>query len=278
MKLKFSDRIGITSPPKFLQLEEMTNPLRNSLWNFLLNNFFQFERGLYLKSANLIGEKFLKIPIDEIPYIYGKCRDWFKNIFYKMEWYEVYNLIDFLAEYCYDICGFNKIKFRLEINQILKEEMSGYQFINDLLVPITNQEEIESITSCIKKATEHDFLGVKQHIETAISLLSQKPNPDYRNSIKESISALESLVKQISGEETGGLEKALSKLDAKIQFHGAFKSGLLKLYGYTSNEDGIRHPILAEPSVGFDEAKFMLIICSAIINFLISKSSICGLI
>ena len=278
MRIKFSDRIGITSPPKFLQLEEMTNPLRNSLWNFLLNNFFQFKSDLYLKPARLIGEKFLKIPIDEIPYVYVQCRDWFKNIFYKMKWYEVYNLIDFMGEYCYDICGFNKFKFRLEINQILKEEMSGYQFINDLLVPITNPEEIESITSCIKTASEYNFLGVKQHIETSISLLSQKPNPDYRNSIKESISGLESLVKQISEEETGGLEKALSKLDAKIQFHGAFKSGLLKLYGYTSDEDGIRHPILEEPSVGFDEAKFMLIICSAIINFLISKSSSCGLI
>jgi len=151
--------------------------------------------------------------------------------------------------------------------------MSGYQFINDLLAPITNQDEIESITSCIKKATEHKFHGIKQHIDTAISLLSQKPKPDYRNSIKESISALESLVKQISGEETGGLEKALSKLDEKVQFHGAFKAGLLKLYGYTSDEDGIRHPILEEPSVGFDEAKFMLVICSAIINYLISKGS-----
>jgi hypothetical protein len=105
-----------------------------------------------------------------------------------------------------------------------------------------------------------------------------KPTPDYRNSIKESISAIESLAKQITNEESGGLDKALSKLDSVVYFHKAFKAGLLSLYGYTSDEDGIRHAILEEPTVGFDEAKFMLISCSALVNFMISKANKGGLL
>ena len=49
--------------------------------------------------------------------------------------------------------------------------------------------------------------------------------------------------------------------------------GVDKLYGYTSDEDGVRHGIFDAPEIGFNEAKFMLVACSALINFLISKSS-----
>lgn len=109
-------------------------------------------------------------------------------------------------------------------------------------------------------------------------MLSQKPKPDYRSSIKEAISAVESLVKQITGEEGAGLDKALAKLEAKVKFHKAFKPGLLSFYGYTSDEHGIRHAILGEPNVGFYEAIFMLVSCSALVNFLIAKADSCGLL
>ncbi len=115
-------------------------------------------------------------------------------------------------------------------------------------------------------------------MRTALTLLSKKPKPDYRNSIKESISSIESLVKQITGKEDGGLAQALSILDKKVKFHGAFKSGLLNFYGYTSDEGGIRHAILEEKDIGFDEAKYMLVSCSALVNFLIAKAEKAGLL
>lgn len=45
----------------------------------------------------------------------------------------------------------------------------------------------------------------------------------------------------------------------------------MKLYGYASDEDGIRHPILDSTNVGFAEAKFMLVSCSAFVNFILEK-------
>jgi hypothetical protein len=164
-------------------------------------------------------------------------------------------------------------RFISEANRILEEESSGYRFVNGILAPITNPSELESIADAIEASHAMELFGTETHINDAIELLSKKPNPDYRNSIKESISAIESLVKQITNEEGDGLDKALNKLDAKVKFHGAFKSGLLSLYGYTSDEDGIRHAILNEPDLGFDEAKFMLVACSALVNFIIAKAS-----
>ncbi len=120
-------------------------------------------------------------------------------------------------------------------------------------------------------------MGTHEHIRTALQLLGKKPTPDYRNAIKEAISAIESIVKQISGKESVGLEGALKELSKGIEIHGALQSGFIKLYGYSSDEDGIRHPILDQPNIGFDEAKFMIVAGSAFVNFLISKAEAAGL-
>ena len=50
------------------------------------------------------------------------------------------------------------------------------------------------------------------------------------------------------------------------------KEGFVKLYGYTSDEHGIRHSMLDIPDIGFAEAKFMLVACSAFANFLIDSA------
>jgi hypothetical protein len=164
------------------------------------------------------------------------------------------------------------------MNRILEEELSAYRFIQGALVPISNAAEIAAIDEAAGHAATVGLDGVHTHIKTALALFSLKPTPDYRNSIKESISAVESAAKSISGTDKGELKDALAALEARIQVHGALKKGFLSLYGYTSDADGIRHALLDEPSVGFDEAKFMLVSCSAFATFLISKASSAGML
>lgn len=279
MKNKFSERIGVTPPSTTLQVEGMNDALRNSLWNYLLKTIFAAMPENIIKAVRIICEEVFKQPIDDLPLDYDEQKEWLKGEFFnsQFQWYEVYNLIEFISENIERMRGgFTPTLFQERANQILEREMSGYRFISGYLTPITNQEEVASIASSIEVARSSGLLGTQKHIETAISLLSRKPDPEYRNSIKESISAIESLTKQITGKDSTGLGEALKALDAKVKFHGAFKSGLLSLYGYTCDDDGIRHAILEEPTVGFDEAKFMLVSCSALVNFLIAKASAHG--
>jgi hypothetical protein len=89
---------------------------------------------------------------------------------------------------------------------------------------------------------------------------------------------VESAARQIAG-KGGELKDALSALEKKgVVLHGALKTGLFNLYGYTSDDDGIRHSILGEPTVGFDEAKYMLVTCSAFATFLMSKAGSAGVL
>lgn len=276
MSLKFSDRIGVTEVPDVLQVDGMSAALRNSLWNYLLKTIFSGDERFFRKTNVMICKSHFKLPVDTVPWIESQQSTWLRKYFFdsSFQWYQVYNLIEFIADNCHEMrWHFDPSSFKSEINQILEEELAGYRFIGGTLAPISSPEEISSITSALLAAQEKELYGTKKHIETALELMARKPTPEYRNSIKESISSIESLAKQLTGESGGGLEKALSKLDSVVHFHGAFKAGLLSLYGYTSDEDGIRHAILEEQDIGFDEAKFMLITCSALVNFIISKAT-----
>jgi hypothetical protein len=286
---KFSERIGI-SVPSTIQLDSVSDELRNSLWNYMVSLYDDSDRKYWIMVADNVARFFRKSPVDELPYSNTDCRKWLKAYFYKLEWYKLYDFIEFIAEdhehmtkepsygggYTYHRT--KRTDLTNIINYILERELSGYRFISGILSPISDKIEVDEIESAIKSAVNHGLLGVHEHIKTAIELLGKKPTPDYRNSIKEAISAVESIAKQISGTNAQGLSDPLNELAKKTDLHGALKEGFIKLYGYTSDEDGIRHSILEQANIGFTEAKYMIVSCSAFVNYLIEKADKAGLL
>jgi len=115
------------------------------------------------------------------------------------------------------------------------------------------------------------YSGVQQHLNQSLKLMSDRPNPDYRNSIKESISAVESICKIVTQDEKTTLGQALKIIENKYGLHEALKKSLSQLYGYTSDADGIRHAMLEESNLSYIDAKFMLVACTNFINYLIEK-------
>jgi hypothetical protein len=281
---RFSDRIGVTATPTVLQVESMDEPLGNSIWN-LIHGFFD---GRWESVAKLVAVHFRKFQVDELPSRPRECREWLKEYFVELEWYDVYNLLEFLVVNHHLITkqtepssSFYKREHEhmlQTINRILARERSGFRFVSGILSPISNPAEVAAIESAIAHAAREGLNGAHQHLRSALQLLGKKPHPDYRNATKEAISAVESVVKQMSGVASAGLDGALDALGKKVEIHGALKAGFRALYGYSSDESGIRHAILDQPNVGFDEAKFMVVSCSAFIFFLISKADAAGLL
>jgi hypothetical protein len=62
-----------------------------------------------------------------------------------------------------------------------------------------------------------------------------------------------------------------------IPMHPSLKSAFQNLYGYTSDANGIRHALLEEANLDFEDAKFMLVSCSAFVNYLVAKASKAGI-
>ena len=73
------------------------------------------------------------------------------------------------------------------------------------------------------------------------------------------------------------MRTALDKVAEKIELHSALKEGLKKISGYLSDADGIRHAMMDKSNLTLDDAKFMLVSCSAFFNYLIAKSQEAGI-
>ena len=154
------------------------------------------------------------------------------------------------------------------VNQVLEKESAGYRFVGGEITAISDKQEIESIETAL---ADNAFPGVQGHLRRALELFSDRKNHDYRNSIKESISAVESLAKSITSNENASLGDALAEIERSGEIHGALKKGFSSLYGYTRYADGIRPSMIDDPNLTAGDAIYFLVSCSAFINYLKSK-------
>lgn len=152
------------------------------------------------------------------------------------------------------------------MNQVFEDEYVGYRFVDGKIAPITDKNEIESI----EDACSNEFEGTRAHIKKAVGFIADREHKDYKNCIKESISAVESICSIVAEQKKSLLGDALKNLKKKgIKIHPQLESAFLKLYDYTNSEKGIRHANgMFESDVTFEEAKFMLVSCSAFVNYL----------
>ena len=272
--MKFSQRIGKTKIRTIIQKESIDDVLMNKIWNvFYKKIIYNFINNEFLSDLlKIYWEDFSNKRIDEFPgtdYALNDLKIWF----FKSKWYEVYDFIEFSAkiENNYNLEYQDKLEFIFNCNLVLKEELSAFRVIDYQIVPISDDIEIESIEEAID--TSGKFSNVTTHLSSAIEFLSDRENPNYRNSIKESISAIETICRIITGEHTLG--KALKKLEnSGVHINKQLKNAFEKLYLYSNDkETGIRHALIeAGYTPTFDEAKFMLVSCSAFINYLKSKN------
>ncbi|QQT55348.1 hypothetical protein I6I98_08875 [Sphingobacterium multivorum] len=278
--MKFSQRIGKKPIRSVLQVEEIDKTLEVKLWNFIVQHFFDTydDNDFYsdtkrAKICKTIWVSFFNNLIDDIPRysntgaivaasIITYCKEWF----FKSIWYEKYDFLEYLVYLTNE--NFKPI-FADILNFTLKSELAGYRLINFQIVQITSNEEILEIEEAINESKSN---AIRTHLELALSHLSNKQKPDYRNSIKESISAVESYCVLLTGDPKATLGKALAIIEKQYSLHGALKTAYTALYGYTSDEGGIRHSLLENTvDISFADAKYMLVICSAFINYMNSK-------
>ena len=280
--MKFSQRIGMTKVKVDIQFESMDNDLRNGLWNCFKLVYLDKVKNSWISNTEYKGlffriwQDFFKLPLDTLDDFYQITYKQLHSLFFSWKWYEVLDFIEFVGQTKLPSVNHSKI-FTSLCNSILERELSAYRIINTEIVPISNESEVNAIEEVLERAELIQFKGVSIHLSTALSMLSDRKSPDYRNSIKESISAVESIAQIISGDSKAELGKALKIIEDKIGMHSALKKGFSAIYGYTSDEGGIRHAMLEENDIFFEDAKYMLVSCSTFINYLILKCERSGL-
>lgn len=275
----FSERYGYKKVSDVIIREEITDEIQNAICSCFdeLLHIYNIER-YAVPSSELkelekhIWTKFFNLRLSKYDYNSFSIPSCIEGPF--VQWYEVLDLIEFSIKYMHHRDEGTGLSASIHFVALLNSEFErlnfAYRIVNCEIVEITSEHEIETI----EYAIDNSPCNVKMHLNSALEKLAQRPDGDYRNSIKESISAVEAFCREKTGESTLG--KALSKLEQKnIIIPQSLKSAFSKLYEYTNHADtGIRHALMDDEGTytpTADEALFMLVSCSAFINYLSKK-------
>lgn len=287
MAERFSDRHGLR-PTRALQVDSMDERLRAGLWNALHRSCLASSIAAFYPGSIDAGEllykissDFFAVPVDANTGMPGMSVHDLSQKFLTIEWLDVYDLCEFIAAAIPTVCELHAVisplpenpflkKFLSSCNAVMRNENSAYEFTGTTISPAMEKHESSEIAESLKSP----ICMARVHIDAALKLLSDRRRRDYRNSVKESIMAVEATCKHISGTGKGGVADALRAIKDKNPdlVPQGLSTALGNLYGYASSAGNIRHANLGSHEVDFHTAKLMLVLCSAIVNFLVHRA------
>ncbi len=274
-RASFAEAEGIRGPPPQLKLKEVSRELRAKLWNVLYSNLKE-SCIAYGDRVRLTGPWF-----DILFYLHVNVQFHMADEFSNDGGYHAERIKKLILNGSYiDIFDFiqtalrnhqNKWMLSAQISDALESSRAAYRILDvDTIIPISSETDFETVGRALADVSKHEFNGARAHLKTAVSKLT---TGDFAGSIRESISAVESVARKLA--TSSSLSESLVILENKFEIHNALKRGFNAIYGYTSDEKGIRHPLIDEPNAKVDEADalFMIGACSAFVSYLIFKTN-----
>ena len=262
----FSDRNKIETINTIIQKDDLDSRTRNGIVNLVdflietlehkhsLDNFYEY-----------IYKVIFCLTSDEMPYYPSERREHIVDgIKTEWEYHEIFSFLEAILKW-YKEKYYDDSIYTI-FNSLFEKECVGYRFINGEITDIISKEEIDEV----EEALNTKYNACNKCISKALSHLYDREKPDYSNSVKESISAIEAMCNIILESKNSTLGEAANQLEENgWKIHGAMKKAYSSLYGYTSDKSGIRHNHGIDENTTFEEAKYMLVSCSAFLNYLI---------
>lgn len=278
----FSERNNIDPIPREMQIDDLDERSRKSIYNLWseiyveCQNVCNYEGGDWEEVIYPIYTKLYNQTLGPLEFVQENVVvKIIENTILKDKYNKIFDLLEYTTILfegvikCFGSRVSRKANYYAQYNNLFESEYIGYRFLNGNIAPISDSVEIQSI----KEAFFKPYDKVRAHLSKANRFLSDRESPDYENSIKESISALESLAQIIT--KTEGAQATFGKMSAKLEKQGIITSGMKgafsALYGFSSNCRGVRHSGNNGDIVSFDEAKYILVISTAFINYVMSK-------
>ena len=275
--LTFSQAQGYEELPGPLQLEELPSEARTHIWNefytaILATAHFSEE----YQDVGGVWEAILhakhvwhdKLPIDEWDVAFHERTHQLRHSIETLQFNEVFDLIQFVLRHPKCPPGFidaMKRTFALSRLAYTIDEAEP-----PTIIPAVTDVEGRTVVESMQTLRRAGLDGSAAHLRKAAECINRN---DWAGSIRESIGAVESVARQLDPKASKDLGPALASLEKGQTLHPALKGALTKLYGYTSNEQGVRHALLDQSSanVGLDEAVFMLGACASFTSYLWRK-------
>lgn len=272
--LPFSQRNGFVDVPPQLKIGEVSQELRRLL-HYAIDSEIKREctsgyAGRYFKAAweqvtKDVWVRFLKEPIDGWSSEVASWETAAKTTAFVFEMPKLFDFVEFLARH--PQCSKT---LKGDLAEAFVESRAAYRlFDNGQIGTIGTAEQASAFVRAVETAEANQAAGAKQHLLQAGVALRVG---DWSGSVRESIHAVESVAVLIAPQE-GTLGGALKALEKQGQIHGALKSAFSQLYGYSSDEEGVRHALVFGEKSKVDEtdALFMLGACASFVSYLLTR-------
>jgi hypothetical protein len=274
----FSKRHGYTPPPVQGEKESLSKGARTRLWNIFVSDFWE----AHTVTPSFRGGSRIS-PVAELLFLRGVWTELFNerldhypgneavletisSNFERGNWHFPFDIWEQLLKSETPLVP-EPEETTKAIREALEKENTAYTFVGGLFVERMEPSEVQSVEKVLRSPIE----GIREHFATALRFLSDRDNPDYRNSIKESISAVEAACNYVTHQNKATLESALNTLQNRKPLHPTFKNAVSKLYAWTGDAGGIRHALMEADKVERQDAQFMLVTCSAFVNYLLDR-------
>lgn len=282
-KLTFSQRKGRAPLPEPMRLEHISKDFRHLVWLAVDNSikrelrihpnfgYYYYERNssMYL----IISEYTIKVlhwPHDHIKHEHHEHQELLREKIIEKNYDQVLTLVEFILRHNH--CP---QQLKEELVNAFKEVPLAYtvQTINGLptVVPRSSEESSAATQQAIETIEQKGPAGAKTHLHDAVEAINEKR---YADAVRESIHAVESVARTIDPNASKALGPALTSLEkAGVLNHRALQEAFSKLYGYTSDENGIRHALLdgGTADVNLDDAVFMFGACASFAAYLVNR-------
>lgn len=282
--LTFAQAEGAEELPRQLELGEVSKALRAKLLRVLLDSLetskgYSSAGGVYpwVKDPWLPVLRdhfvdFLDGFVDEFPTKFQPHADAISKMVRDSNYVGLFGSLQFFLQHPRCPHGLNR-----SIESVLRLSRAAYRVVDGgLIVPIASEEEAKTFATALQALERQGADGARQHLVLAASKLTEG---DWAGSVRESIHAVEAVARRLAPSEKT-LGPALDRLARDGHVHQALRAGMTKLYGYTSSEPGIRHPLLDQGEAQVDEidAMYMLGACAAFVTYLSRRAEATGLI
>ena len=164
------------------------------------------------------------------------------------------------------------VRFPSQINLVFDKHRAAYVFNTSgppyKILPRTSEAQGVAVQNAVAMLKNHGQHGTVTHLYEAANHLDSREHAD---AIVDSIHAVESVARLIDPNASRTLKPALDSLVRKeVLKHPALVEALKKLYGYTSDEEGLRHALVFQDAadVGMNEAMFMFGACASFAAYL----------
>ena len=281
--LSFSERNGYVASEDIMIMGDVPKVVANAISSALFRVFQEFKSNPWVLPGEIRKEQilaqyiwtdFMNEDLAKFDFIFGKgyneISNWITSA--TTPWYRILDLVEFITEKLSTLNKSLSERFIEEINEQFERLKFGYRLVSGIVIDIISDDEVKSL----QIAMDNSIQPVSDHLKKALILHSKRPKPDYANSIKESISAVEAYLRSATGKNSFG--EALKEWQRKYSnIHPILYTSMEKLYAYTNQPNvGARHALIdssAENIPQSGESLYMLVTCSAFINYLRSKSA-----